>query len=100
MSLNQAGLGTLLFDLLTPAEELDRRLVFDVELLAARLRVVTDEVRVRAPWIGYFGASTGTAAALSAAAEPGADVSAIVSRGGRPDRAAVLGGNRARRSTS
>jgi putative phosphoribosyl transferase len=90
--LNQAGLGTLLFDLLTPAEEVDRANVFDIELLARRLVDVTDWLR-RGPdgahkRIGYFGASTGAAAALWAAADPGADVAAVVSRGGRPDLAA------------
>lgn len=87
--LNQAGLGTLLFDLLTREEELDRANVFDIELLAGRLIAVTDwlagyQARPGRP-IGYFGASTGAAAALRAAAEPGIDVSAVVSRGGRPD---------------
>jgi putative phosphoribosyl transferase len=89
--LNAAGLATLLFDLLTPVEALDRANVFDVELLARRLRSVTHSLR-RAPEcealdVGYFGASTGAAAALWAAAdEPG--VRAVVSRGGRPDLAA------------
>ncbi|HEX9337285.1 MAG TPA: phosphoribosyltransferase family protein [Pseudonocardiaceae bacterium] len=89
--LNQAGFGTLLFDLLTNDEERTRARVFDIELLAGRLRQVTDEIRgelvssVR--WIGYFGASTGAAAALWAAAEPGAEIAAVVSRGGRPDLA-------------
>lgn len=89
--LNEAGLGTLLFDLLTPDEEADRANVFDIGLLASRLREVTawlrgmpgtDDAR-----FGYFGASTGAAAALWAAAEPDADVAAVVSRGGRPDLA-------------
>ncbi|MGE5292022.1 MAG: phosphoribosyltransferase, partial [Micromonosporaceae bacterium] len=89
--LGEAGLGTLLFDLLAPAEELDRARVFDIPLLAARLAAVTDWLRGQpgaagAP-IGYFGASTGAAAALWAAAEPGAGIAAIVSRGGRPDLA-------------
>jgi putative phosphoribosyl transferase len=92
--LNEAGLGTLLFDLLTPEEELDRANVFDIGLLARRLGQVTDWLRAQ-PWpgaagtaIGYFGASTGSAAALRAAAEPGAGIAAVVSRGGRPDLAA------------
>jgi putative phosphoribosyl transferase len=89
--LNDAGLGTLLLDLLTPAEENDRANVFDIELLAARLLGAThwllDEERVDPATIGWFGASTGAGAALWAAAEPGAPVSAIVSRGGRPDLA-------------
>jgi putative phosphoribosyl transferase len=89
--LHDAGLGTLLFDLLTPAEERDRANVFDIELLAQRLVEVTawlrGELRPGAPRIGYFGASTGAGAALWAAAEPDADVFAVVSRGGRPDLA-------------
>ncbi|MEV0970842.1 phosphoribosyltransferase family protein [Microtetraspora glauca] len=91
-ALNGAGLGTLLFDLLTPEEEIDRGNVFDIGLLGARLLQVTawvDDQRLAAPGlpVGYFGASTGAAAALWAAAEPGNDVAAIVSRGGRPDLA-------------
>lgn len=89
--LTQAGLGTLLFDLLTPAEELHRANVFDIALLAGRLTEVTAWLRGQLPaegaTIGYFGASTGAAAALWAAAEPGADIAAVVSRGGRPDLA-------------
>lgn len=85
--LNAAGLGTLLFDLLTAGEEGDRTLVFDIELLAGRLGEVTDLVRTEAGWIGYFGASTGAAAALSAAADPDREIAAVVSRGGRPDLA-------------
>ena len=89
--LHRAGLGTLLFDLLTPAEAADRRNVFDVELLADRLMSATAWASDQ-PWgidqpIGWFGASTGAAAALIAAADPRAPVSAIVSRGGRPDLA-------------
>ena len=89
--LNEAGLGRLLFDLLTPEEELDRANVFDIGLLARRLTEVTRWLRthpraVRAV-VGYFGASTGAAAALWAAAEPGAGIAAVVSRGGRPDLA-------------
>ncbi|AKE91522.1 MULTISPECIES: dienelactone hydrolase family protein [Rhodococcus] len=85
--LNAAGLGTLLFDLLTAGEEGDRALVFDIELLASRLGEVTDLVRAEAEWIGYFGASTGAAAALWAAADPDREIAAVVSRGGRPDLA-------------
>ncbi|MFG1709133.1 dienelactone hydrolase family protein [Nonomuraea sp. M3C6] len=86
--LNKAGLGTLLFDLLTPEEEADRANVFDIGLLAERLLQRTDWVREEAGLpIGYFGASTGAAAALWAAAEPGNAVAAVVSRGGRPDLA-------------
>ncbi|WP_430333863.1 dienelactone hydrolase family protein [Rhodococcus sp. ACT016] len=85
--LQDVGLGTLLFDLLAPDEEGDRRLVFDIPLLSARLTEVTTQLRERAPSIAYFGASTGAAAALHAAAAPDADITAIVSRGGRPDLA-------------
>jgi putative phosphoribosyl transferase len=89
--LNDAGLGTVLFDLLTDQEAADRAKVFDVDLLAGRLLDVTAWLR-RQPdtcdhRIGYFGASTGAAAALLAAADPSPDVAAIVSRGGRPDLA-------------
>ncbi|WP_093797491.1 alpha/beta family hydrolase [Streptomyces sp. Wb2n-11] len=87
-ALNRAGLGTLLFDLLTPAEEADRANVFDIETLAGRLGDATRWLhrRVSLP-IGYFGASTGAAAALRAAASAGTEVGAVVSRGGRPDLA-------------
>ncbi|MEV6026551.1 phosphoribosyltransferase family protein [Streptomyces sp. NPDC052036] len=89
--LNRAGLGTLLFDLLTEEEEQDRANVFDTGLLAGRLADATDWLRTRAgyegPAVGYFGASTGAAAALWAAAEPEARIAAVVSRGGRPDLA-------------
>jgi len=89
--LNESGLGTLLFDLLTKEEEVDRANVFDIQVLAARLADVTGWLRgqpggLHAP-LGYFGASTGAAAALWAAAEPGAQIDAVVSRGGRPDLA-------------
>ncbi|MFI1646195.1 phosphoribosyltransferase family protein [Streptomyces avidinii] len=85
--LNRAGLGTLLLDLLTPAEETDRAHVFDVETLAGRLAEATAWLRGRVSLpIGWFGASTGAAAALwAAAADP--EVGAVVSRGGRPDLA-------------
>ncbi|MFI0967785.1 phosphoribosyltransferase family protein [Streptomyces sp. NPDC021080] len=89
--LNRAGLGTLLFDLLTEEEARDRANVFDTGLLARRLADATDWVRGRPETqelaVGYFGASTGAAAALSAAAEPGARIAAVVSRGGRADLA-------------
>ncbi|MEU2244453.1 alpha/beta family hydrolase [Streptomyces sp. NPDC018338] len=90
-ALNRAGLGTLLFDLLTEAEATDRAHVFDTPLLAGRLASATawlagvpegDDLP-----LGYFGASTGAAAALWAAADPASGVSAVVSRGGRPDLA-------------
>jgi putative phosphoribosyl transferase len=90
-SLNRAGLGTLLFDLLTGAEEADRTNVFDIDLLGHRLRDTTrwlgEHEAAEGLRVGYFGASTGAAAALLAAAELGEEVSAIVSRGGRPDLA-------------
>lgn len=90
-ALNEAGLGTLLFDLLTPAEEAHRANVFDIATLAERLTDATGWLRDRtAVPVGYFGASTGAAAALWAAAAPGADVAAVVSRGGRPDLAGPL----------
>jgi putative phosphoribosyl transferase len=87
--LNGAGFDTLLFDLLTPEESNDRRLVFDIPLLSERLLAATRWVRGAGPWeqVGYFGASTGAAAALWAAAEMPDAVGAVVSRGGRPDLA-------------
>ena len=88
---NQQGIATLLFDLLTPEEEQDRANVFDIVLLAARLiDVVTwasGEAELVALPVGLFGASTGAAAALMAAAELGSRIGAVVSRGGRPDLA-------------
>jgi dienelactone hydrolase len=89
-ALRQAGLATFLLDLLTPEEEHDRRNVFDIDLLAGRLVLATRWLRQRRETsqlaVGYFGASTGAAAALrAAAAEP--DIAAVVSRGGRPDLA-------------
>lgn len=89
--LNRAGIATLLFDLLTEREGGDRRRVFDIPLLAARLRGahawLGRDATLGALAVGYFGASTGAAAALVAAAEPEARVAAVVSRGGRPDLA-------------
>lgn len=98
--LNEAGLGTLLLDLLTPDEERDRANVFDIELLARRLVEVTAWLSGRPDTaslpIGYFGASTGAGAALAAAADPRITVTAVVCRGGRPDLAgAKLGRVRA-----
>ncbi len=88
-ALNQARLGTLLFDLLTPDEELDRANVFDIELLASRLIDVTGWLTRFEQWpsqpVGYFGASTGAAAGLRAAADLGTYIASVVSRGGRPD---------------
>jgi putative phosphoribosyl transferase len=93
--LRDRGLGTLLFDLLTAGEEpldaIDAHLRFDIPLLARRLGEVTDWIGeqrfARGLSIGYFGASTGAAAALIAAAERPRLVGAVVSRGGRPDLA-------------
>ena len=94
-ALREAGLGTLLIDLLTAEEEeLDlrtRHLRFDIGLLAGRLIGATDWLRrepgTRNLRVGYFGASTGAGAALVAAAERPGAVCAVVSRGGRPDLA-------------
>ena len=89
--LNERGLATLLFDLLTPLESHDRANVFDIELLASRLVGATSWVARRSDVgtlpLGLFGASTGAAAALVAAASVPERVSAVVSRGGRPDLA-------------
>ncbi len=93
--LQEAGLSTLLFDLLTSEEEaldqLTRHLRFDIELLAQRLSLakkwVSENEQTRKLSLGYFGASTGAAAALKSAAEYPGIVKAIVSRGGRPDMA-------------
>jgi putative phosphoribosyl transferase len=91
-TLQAGGIATLLFDLLTPDEARSRARVFDVELLAARLVGATRWVRARPELthlrVGYFGASTGAAAALRAAGSLGSVVGAVVSRGGRPDLAA------------
>ena len=90
-SLNGRRIATLLFDLLTPSEEVDRANVFNIPLLARRLRQAADwtgqEQATSHHRIGLFGASTGAAAALVAAAQLGDRVGAIVSRGGRPDLA-------------
>ena len=90
--LNRDGLATLLFDLLTDEEAADRRNVFDIPLLGRRLKVATEQIAgtddVRNAPVGYVGASTGAAAALTAAADLGPElVAAVVSRGGRPDLA-------------
>ena len=93
--LRDAGLATLLFDLLTPDEEIEDaytgHLRFDIGLLSRRLALVTKEIaddpHSRNLGIGYFGASTGGAAALRAAAALGTTIGAVVSRGGRPDLA-------------
>ena len=84
-ALNEAGLATLLFDLLTDEEAADRAKVFDIDLLAERLAAVTRwaqrETDLSELPLGYFGASTGAAAALCAAAQLGSGISAVVSRG-------------------
>ncbi|MGH2443517.1 MAG: dienelactone hydrolase family protein [Chloroflexota bacterium] len=90
-ALQDAGLVTLLADLLTESESEDRSLVFDIEFLANRLLLCTKWVQSRPELrrlpVGYFGASTGAGAALLAAATCGNSIGAIVSRGGRPDLA-------------
>ena len=89
--LRAAGLGTLLFDLLTEVEATDRRNVFDIDLLSQRLLAATvwlsRQPETAGLPLGYFGASTGAAAALKAAAGSPIDIAAVVSRGGRPDLA-------------
>jgi putative phosphoribosyl transferase len=92
--LNSAGFATILFDLLTEAEAEDRNNVFDIPLLASRMSEAVRFARgqkglSRLP-IGLFGASTGAAAALMAAAEHGNHIGAVVSRGGRPDLALAV----------
>src|SRR3990172_6002681 len=89
--LRQARVGSLLFDLLTEEEDLIYENRFDIELLTQRLMTATKWVQTQPETknlkLGYFGASTGTASALKAAARVGSDIRAIVSRGGRPDLA-------------
>jgi len=93
--IRESGVGTLLFDLLTHEEEsvdiYTRHLRFDIDMLAMRLeaaaRWVMGREETRHLKIGFFGASTGGAAALAAAAELGSEIGAVVSRGGRPDLA-------------
>ncbi|MBM4073270.1 MAG: alpha/beta hydrolase [Planctomycetes bacterium] len=89
--LQEAGLATLLLDLLEEEEADDRRKVFDIELLAGRLQGAAEwlgaDTETSALNIGYFGASTGAGAALVAAARSPQPVKAVVSRGGRPDLA-------------
>jgi putative phosphoribosyl transferase len=94
-TLHDSGMGTLLFDLLTRDEEEEekytRHLRFDIELLSRRLIDATNWLKTQADVaslpIGYFGSSTGAAAALVAAAELGERIAVVVSRGGRPDLA-------------
>jgi len=89
--LRDRGIGTLLMDLLTPEEDMNYQTRFDIPLLTKRLLAATRWVKAekfisKLP-LGYFGASTGAAAALQAAAALGEEISAVVSRGGRPDLA-------------
>jgi dienelactone hydrolase len=90
-ALNRKGIATLLFDLLTPAEEADRRNVFNIPLLANRLfdavRWLDAQAAISKLPLGLFGASTGAAAALVSAAKLPDRIGAVVSRGGRPDLA-------------
>lgn len=87
--LHGAGLGTLLLDLLTPEEDRDYEMRFDIDLLTGRLadavRFLREQAATRALPVGLFGASTGAASALRVAAALPRDVKAVVSRGGRPD---------------
>lgn len=89
--LHSGGMGTLLMDLLTPEEDMDYQARFDIPLLTSRLLAATywleAEQQTQQLPIGYFGASTGAAAAVQAAAVLGKKISAVVSRGGRPDMA-------------
>jgi len=89
--LRNGGIGTLLMDLLTPEEDMDYQTRFDIPLLTRRLlaatRWIKNDKRLAHFPIGYFGASTGAAAALQAAAASGNEIRAVVSRGGRPDMA-------------
>jgi len=89
--LQQEGLGTLLFDLLTEEEDRLYKTRFNINLLTQRLIAVTEWIKIQKETKGlqlaYFGASTGAASALSAAAYFGDDIGAVVSRGGRPDLA-------------
>src|SRR5690606_26739281 len=89
--LQQAGIATLLIDLLEEDEADDREKVFDIPLLAERLQAAADwagqQPELSALRLGYFGASTGAGAALVAAARHPELVDAVVSRGGRPDLA-------------
>lgn len=98
--LQRNGIGTLLFDLLTREEDQDYAMRFDINLLTQRLLAATQWLQKKpevsgAP-LGYFGASTGAAAALQAAATQGKEIAAVVSRGGRPD----LAGNAALRQVT
>ncbi len=89
--LQKAGIGTLLFDLLTESEDAVYETRFNIDLLTKRLILANlwlkKQPQVKNLPVGYFGASTGAAAALNAAAELKSEISAVVSRGGRPDLA-------------
>jgi len=89
--LHKSGMATLLMDLLSPAEDLDYQMRFDIDLLTQRLLLATQWAKQQPQTLslpmGYFGASTGAAAALRAAAAMGDAIQAVVSRGGRPDLA-------------
>jgi putative phosphoribosyl transferase len=89
--LREHGLATLLLDLLTPEEDLNYEMRFNIDLLAKRLLAATEwlnqQEETRKLKIGYFGASTGAAAAIQTASAMGDNISAVVSRGGRPDLA-------------
>ena len=91
--LQNSGIGTLLMDLLTPEEDADYPNRFDIPLLTHRLLAATSWIKNESQTmhlpIGYFGASTGAAAALQAAALSNGEIAAVVSRGGRPDMAGI-----------
>ncbi|PSJ18124.1 dienelactone hydrolase family protein [Nitrosomonas supralitoralis] len=92
--LQQKGVGTMLFDLLTDAEDQDYAMRFNIDFLTCRLLAATAWIQANPETqmlkIGYFGASTGAAAALQAAARMGSVIAAVVSRGGRPDLAGEI----------
>ena len=96
--LRNSAIGTLLIDLLTAEEDTDYQVRFDIPLLTRRLLAATRWLKAEQPLqqlpIGYFGASTGAAAALQATALLGNQISAVVSRGGRPDMASIEDLNR------
>jgi len=91
--LQNSGIGTLLMDLLTPEEDANYPTRFDIPLLTHRLLAATNWIKAEPKTkhlpIGYFGASTGAAAALQAAAAAEGEIGAVVSRGGRPDMAGI-----------
>lgn len=95
--LRQRGLGTLLFDLLTEREDRSREMRFDIDLLTDRLAATTQWLRkcpeASGRSLGYFGSSTGAAAAMRGAARRETDIDAVVSRGGRVDLAAEVAGD-------